>query len=389
MKRIVILTLIFFLFLPIIYSQPEILCSGEDCYKNTYKIEETIINTKLNRDGSVYYSQIIGLKYNFPGEPSGDIMLPEFLLPIGSEIDPEIHVTELFSNKKFESRYEFKDYCEDLFIFNRNKNSIILCLKPTRQIKIKIDTTILPIMNRSTFDYCGEKTNIISNFISIPYISTGYEYFMTATTEGGEGVKMEKIDPTTCTDVENLSFKISDFNSYPRINGMLCQGKVLPIPSNGTVFFNLKLGGVDQTKLVEREQEEMKNLQKLNINASIMASNSTNIIKYSSIASAFFTLALVVVTILYVKTAQNTLKENKKVSEKRDKDDLIYYNYEPLHYEISQIIINLKERVVHNILKISKWESLSNTPRLFVEMDKNFKMNLIIFITTLKIIITN
>ena len=119
-----------------------------------------------------------------------------------------------------------------------------------------------------------------------------------------------------CQDVKGLNLKVSSMKSYPKTNGMLCQGRVLQLPNDKLFGIDLVLGGKDLSKIIEAEQEELKNLQKQNINASIMQSQAANATKWA-------TIILVIVTAFYVIIMYLTYREDKKSRQKLINDEMI------------------------------------------------------------------
>lgn len=390
MKNILSFVIILFLLLiPVGFSQPEKLCFGAACYDKSYvpfKIEEGIIEAKLNRDGSVVYTQTIGGKYNLPQELDLDgLILPEFFLPKNSEVSPEISVTELLSNNKFEQRYEFEGYCDGTYIFDRSKNKITICLKVAKQTKIKISAIILPNLNRTEFKSCIDLSDTISNYLNIGFPATNYQYHITVETQGGEGVKMEEVGEDACQDVKGLNLKVSNMKSYPKTNGMLCQGTVLQLPSDKVFGIDLRLGGIDQIKIIEREQEELKNLQKQNINASIIASQATNIIKYTSIVNSVLTAILVLATIFYAYTTHATLEEDKKTKKKQSNDEVIESIYKPIYQETNSILHNLEEDLGLGSLSMQRWDYCkSNEIKNLVKVQPNLRREIEDFYKNIK-----
>lgn len=390
MKQLIYILSLIFLIIPIAFSQPEIVCFRKDCYQKSsvnLKINDILIKTKLNRDGSIDFSQVIGGEYNFKNQSiENTIIQPEFYFPPNSPISMDSLVIEdVQRHLKFEPRYRFENFfCDGFYVVNKNKNSITLCTKASRQIKIVMGGKILSNLNYSTFNQCGQMGNEVTNYVSIPYLPTDYSYDISFIAEGGEGVMMDPLSESACQDPQNSTLNALKLNVFPHPNGFRCDGKVLPIPSNKIRDFILTLSGKDEIKIKDTDEKELKNLQKQNINASIAASNAAIATSKATNWNAFFTLILAILTGVYVIIMRNILKEDRKSKKKQENDELIESIYEPIYREICSRIYLLEEDIEISYLLNQEWDYRKNNIKNLVKLDPSIRREIEQFYQNIK-----
>ena len=302
----------------------DVQCLGSNCYQSDQvplKLEEIVIDATLNLDESIDYSETLGLVYNFSGDKykSLGVMLPEFSLPAG-ELYPEINVSYVIGKHGLTRVYSFtSDNCSDEFVYNPAENTVELCLLPEDQSRIRIETTILSSMDLLTYEQYQKKTDYVANQINITLPASKNGYLFSMKIEGGVGVLIQNITGTICKDITNDTTSASTMRLIPTVNGIICQGTIVPSdgkPANKV----LAIQGLNEQKIIERNQEQLTVLQNENINASIRASNAVvsatnatflNVIL--TIAIALFTAGNVYATILVTREGRKMNKPFIKV----------------------------------------------------------------------------
>ncbi len=172
---------------------------------------------------------------------------------------------------------------------------------------------------------------------------------------------------------KNSTFNTLKLKVSPHPNGFRCDGSVLPIPSNKIRVFDLILGGKDEVKIKENQEEELKNLQKQNINASIMSSNAAVSTSKATKWGAIFTLVLVILTGFYVVIMGKILKQGTESKKKESNDELIESIYEPIRREANSVIYIFENIFTHSKILTPVWDHGKNNIKNLVKIDSSFR----------------
>jgi len=315
-------SLLLFLLLPV--ASAHAICFGSNCYQSQsvpLRLEELIIDAKLNLDESVDFTETLGLVYNSTAVQADikSLVLPDFYLPQGSEVYPDIKVTDLIAGKELTRVYFFDENCTDKFIYHEDENAVQLCIQPEDQMRIQIEAIVLSTDDMQEQEWDREKDNNLSNPLTLVLPPNDYSYFASMKIEGGEGVVIQDINGIVCKDSNAEAAGASDLKLIPIANGILCQGDIQP--SNGkSVTTVLAVQGINEKSILQKQQDELNTMQKESINASIRSSdaaislsNSTSMTVLLTIVIALFTGASVYVTMINLRESKKTSKPIIKV----------------------------------------------------------------------------
>ena len=299
-------------------ANADIQCSGSQCYGSEQlplQLNEVIINAKLNLDESVDYSETWGLTYNLSKIPDvGDgniMMIPEFPLPAGSDIYPDVRVTDVIGGHELSRVYFFEQNCSDKFIYNPHENTVELCIRPEDQIRMRIDAKILSKNDLQTYELLEKKSFNITNPITFTFPNSSYQYLASMQITGGDGVIIQNISGTICRDGDVTGAASSPMRLIPVDNGIICQGTIKP---QKPLLKVLSLTGINEKKMQEIAAQALSQLQMENINASIRASDAAVATSKATYMNAYLTIAIALLTALNIFLLIQNMREKGKSS---------------------------------------------------------------------------
>jgi hypothetical protein len=300
------------------------------------KINEFLVNMELEKDGSVHYQQSISLIYNLEqlNLTNYSVVFTSIPLPKDAQFYPDFTVKELLTNDILAkvNLFDKKD-CNGQYIFDSKKNIITICFYPKNEVNLEVSLIILPDLNFVPYKTCDNQDIDIGNEFKLNLSPTKFPYPVFIEMKGTDNVNFFDAG---CTINKNATNSISNSKSYSINKGVICTSEVLG--DNKIIEMSFNLRGLDSSKILEAENQEMKNLTKENILVSISANKN---VKWN----IFLTLILVLITAFYAFVSHKTLKEME-----RSKIPLVTGKLDPLgESEVVLKILNVGKSTARNI----------------------------------------